>query len=191
MAVEQAIASRRSTRDFADEPLSLEMLSQLLWSVQGVTGGNNLRTSPSAGSTYPLEVIAVIGTFGVNNLAAGAYLYVPEVHHLKAFKSGDLRISLAQVALGQQAIKAAPVDVIIVADYERTRSRYRNRTERYVHMEAGHAAQNLYLQATALGLGTTAIGAFDDIGVKELLAVPGNFQPLYIMPVGVPAKATS
>ena len=191
MSVEEAIANRRSTREFADEPLSLDVLSQLLWSIQGITGKRRQRTVPSAGATYPLEVIAVVGTFGVNNLSTGAYLYIPEPHGLKAFKSGDLRISLAQAALGQQAVTTAPINLIIVADYERTRSRYRNRTERYVHMEAGHAAQNLYLQATALGLGTTAIGAFDDVRVKELLTFQGNFQPLYIMPVGVPAKATS
>jgi len=86
--------------------------------------------------------------------------------------------------MGQQAINLAPVSIVIAADYERTRNRYKNRTERYVHMEAGHAAQNIYLQATALGLGTTAIGAFDDNGVKELLSLTGNLQPLYIMPVG-------
>lgn len=187
VTVEEAILMRRSTRGFVDQPLTLDILSQLLWSLQGSTGKRS-RTTPSAGGTYPLEIIAIVGTFGVTNLSAGSYLYNPESNGLKAYKSGDLRDQLAKVSLEQSAITAAPVNLVIVADYERTRSRYRNRTERYVHMEAGHAAQNLYLQAAALGLGTTAIGAFDDTGVKDLLSIPGDFQPLYIMPVGVPAK---
>ena len=188
MTLEEAIAVRRSTREFIEQPLTLEIISQLLWSVQGITGEKGLRSVPSAGATYPLVVIAIVGTFGVNNLSPGVYRYLPESHGLRALTSGNLMALLAEVALGQQAIATAPVNFVIGAYYERTRSRYRNRTERYVHMEAGHAAQNLYLQATALGMGTAAIGAFDDDGLKELLSLPGDFQPLYIMPVGVPSK---
>ncbi|WP_225973727.1 SagB/ThcOx family dehydrogenase [Dehalogenimonas formicexedens] len=186
-SVEEAIAARRSVRVFSDQPLTLEVLSQLLWSLQGMTG-KRFRTVPSAGATYPLQIIAAVGTFGITNLAAGCYLYLSEPHTLRAFKSGDLRTQLAKASLGQQAISTAPLNLVIAADYERTRSRYRNRTERYVHMEAGHAAQNLYLQAAALGLGTAAIGAFDDTGMKDILSVPGDFRHLYIIPVGVPAK---
>ncbi|XUX01073.1 MAG: SagB/ThcOx family dehydrogenase [Dehalogenimonas sp.] len=187
ITVEEAIRTRRSTLEFGDQPLTLDILSRLLWSLQG-SSGKQLRTAPSAGATYPLEIIAIVGTFGVINLSPGSFFYNSLSHGLRAYKSSDLRDRLAKFSLGQQAIATAPVSLVIIADYERTRSRYRNRTERYVHMEAGHAAQNLYLQATALGLGTTAIGAFDDTGVKDVLSIPGDFQPLYIMPVGVPAK---
>jgi len=186
VSVEQAIANRRSVREFSEQPLTIEQLSQLLWSVQGITDGKGFRAAPSAGATFPLEVFAVAGPFSVNNLPAGLFQYLPHEHGLRPLKSVDLRLKLIGVALGQQAIKQAPVSLVIAADYERTRSRYRNRAERYVHMEAGHAAQNLYLQAMALGLGTTAIGAFDESGVKELLVLPGNFDPVYILPVGQP-----
>ena len=188
VSVEEAIARRRTIRDFTDRPLSIEGLSQLPWSLQGMTDeGRRLRAAPSAGATFPLEVIVVIGAFGVGGLPAGVYLYLPGDHALRPRRNGDLRQQLSGVALGQQAIAQAPASLIIAADYERTRPRYRNRTERYVHMEAGHAAQNVYLQATALGLGTVAIGAFDDSGVRDLLSLSGNLQPLYILPVGKPA----
>jgi len=187
IGIEQAVSNRRSIREFSERPLSLEQVSQVLWSAQGVTDGGHLRATPSAGATYPLEILLVAGVFGAGDLPSGLYSYVPVEHSLKPILGKDLRLQLTGVAMGQQAINLAPVSFVIAADYERTRSRYRNRTERYVHMEAGHAAQNIYLQTTALGLGTTAIGAFDDNGVKDLLSLPGNLQPLYIMPVGYPA----
>jgi SagB-type dehydrogenase family enzyme len=187
-SLERLIARRRSIREFNEQPLSLDQLSQLLWSTQGITDGKQLRAAPSAGATFPLEVVVVAGAFGVSSLPAGSYLYLPKDHSLMPRQTGDLRLHLAGESLGQQAINVAPVSLVIAADYERTRSRYRNRTERYVHMEAGHAAQNLYLQAEALGLGTTSIGAFNDNGVKELLALGGNLAPLYIMPVGYAAS---
>ena len=187
VSVEAAIAHRRSERTFSDRPLSIEELSQLLWSLQGITDGKRLRAAPSAGATFPLEIFAVIGGFGAGGFPAGVYSYLPHEHSLKPRVSGDLRQRLADAAIGQRAIATAPVSLVIAADYERTRLRYRNRTERYVHMEAGHAAQNVYLQAAALGLGTVAVGAFDDSGVKELLALTGNLQPLYILPAGHPA----
>ena len=186
VSLEQAIARRRSIREFSEQPLTIEQLSQLLWSVQGVTNSQYLRASPSAGATFPLEIIAVVGVFSISALPAGCFQYLPGEHGMKPLRSGDLRLRLTGAALGQQAITLAPVTFIICADYERTRSRYRNRTERYVHMEAGHAAQNLYLQATTLGLGTTAIGAFDDNEVKEVLSLPGNLDPLYVLPIGYP-----
>jgi SagB-type dehydrogenase family enzyme len=187
VSVEEAITRRRSTREFTDRALLVEELSQLLWSLQGTTDNQRrLRAAPSAGATFPLEVISVIGDFGVSGLPAGLYLYLPSDHALKPIRNGDVRQQLAGVALGQQAVAQAPASLVIAADYERTRRRYRNRTERYVHMEAGHAAQNLYLQATALGLGTNAIGAFDDDGVRQVLQLAPNLQPLYILPIGKP-----
>ncbi len=186
MSVEEAIARRRSIRAFSDRPLEIEELSQLLWSLQGITDGKRMRAAPSAGATFPLEIIAIVGGFGVGGFSAGVYLYLPHQHALKPLANGDVRQRLTDVAIGQRAIATAPASLVIAADYERTRLRYRNRTERYVHMEAGHAAQNVYLQAAALGLGTVAIGAFDDSGVKEVLSLAPNLQPLYILPVGHP-----
>lgn len=185
VSVEESINRRRSHRNLSDQPVSLETLSQLLWSAQGITeSSRHLRAVPSAGSTFPLEIFIVAGSFGVGGLAAGLYVYSPADHTLSPLRNGDFRQGLANEALGQQAITNAPVTLVITADYERTRERYRNRTERYVHMEAGHAAQNVHLQAAALGLGTVAIGAFDDSGVAAVLGLAANYAPLYVMPVG-------
>ena len=187
VSVEEAIAKRRSTREYSREPLSLGELSQLLWSVQGVTDpARRLRAAPSAGATFPLEVYAVVGERGVEGLRAGVYRYDPGTHSLELVVEGDLRRGLASAALGQEWVEEAPVNIVITAIYERTTWRYGERGIRYVHMEVGHAGQNLYLQATALGLGTVAVGAFYDEEVRGVLKLPGDRRPLYIMPVGRP-----
>jgi len=138
--------------------------------------------SPSAGATYPLEVYVVAGN--VTGLAAGIYHYKPQSHEITHETSGDRRQALAAAALGQSMIEDAPLSLVIAAINERTSPRYGERTERYVAMEAGHAAQNVYLQATALGLGTVVVGAFDDGGVSRVMGL-GQARPLYIMPVGL------
>ncbi len=186
LSVEAAIAGRRSVRSFTAQPLALEELSQLLWSIQGITGNRSFRTTPSAGAVFPLKIVAAVGGMGSTVLPPGLYSYLPQEHALLPRRIGDCRPALTGAALGQESINTAPLSLIIAADYEITRTRYRNRTERYIHMEAGHAAQNLYLQAAALRLATVAIGAFDDTSVREVAALPANFHPLYIMPVGHP-----
>lgn len=188
LSVEEAIAKRRSARSFTSQPLALEELSQLLWSLQGITDCRSFRTAPSAGAVFPLKIVVAVGSVGSTVLPPGLYFYMPQEHALLPRRIGDCRSALTDAAIGQDSISTAPLSLVIAADYELTRSRYRIRTERYVHMEAGHAAQNLYLQAVAMGLGTVAIGAFDDAAVREAAALPGNFQPLYIMPVGCPSR---
>jgi SagB-type dehydrogenase family enzyme len=189
MSVEEAIARRRSIRSYTDEPLSLEDISQLLWAAQGITepstGG---RAAPSARGTYPMEVYVVVGTDGVTGLAEGVYHYDPRGHRLENILEGDVRQSLMGVALGQSCVGDAPVDIVIAAIYERTTGRYGDRGIRYVHMEAGHIGQNLYLQAVARGLGMVVIGAFDDEGVQQVLRLPSEQKPLYIIPVGHPGE---
>ena len=183
VSVEEAIAKRRSVRSYRDEPITLEQLSQLLWAAQGVTEEKRkYRSAPSAGPTYPFEVYVVAGR--VKGLSPGIYRYLPEKHALEMLKEGDFGKELQRAALDQEWVGSAPIDIILVAFYERTTRVYGERGIRYVHMEAGHIGQNIYLQATALGLGTVAVGAFDDEGVKKLLGTEG--APLYIFPVGVP-----
>ncbi|MBI2869761.1 MAG: SagB/ThcOx family dehydrogenase [Chloroflexi bacterium] len=183
--LEEALRKRRSVREFRDEPLSLEAVSQLLWAAQCITAPDGFRTAPSAGGTYPLEVYAVVGK--VNGLEPGVYRYVADGHRLERVREGDLRDSLAGAALDQAAIREAPVDIVIAAVYARTAARYGDRGTRYVHLEAGHAAQNLCLQGVALGLGSVVIGAFYDEPVRERLGMPSGESPLYIVPVGRPA----
>lgn len=183
MSVEEAIAKRRSRRAFHDEPLPLSILSQILWSAQGITEPKlGFRAAPSAGATYPLELYVVAGN--VKGLKDGVYHYLPDGHSLECKVLGDLREDLARACLYQMWIAEAPFSVVIAAVYKRTTSHYGERGVRYVHMEVGHVGQNIYLQAEALGLGTCAVGAFVDSEVKRILRLPHDEEPLYVMPVG-------
>lgn len=181
MSVEEAINLRRSVRRYKDAPLTLEQVSQLLWAAYGMNAWGK-RTSPSAGACYPFEVYVAVSK--VKDLNPGLYHYDGENHALELVREGDISRPLAKACLGQRHVETAPVNIIIVAHYERTTRRYGERGYRYVHIDAGHMGQNIYLQATALGLGTVAVGAFIDDEVKKLMGVPG--EPLYIFPVGVP-----
>ena len=185
LSLEAALARRRSVRDFAAQPLTREQLGQILWSAQGITGHRwPMRTTPSAGGLYPLEVFVVAGR--VEGLEAGIYRYRSAGHGLVHIKGGDHRRALARAALGQGWIAQAPVTVVIAGVVARTAAKYGQRAERYMHMEAGHAAQNVYLQAQGDGLGTTAVGAFQDSAVQALVGLGAGEAPLYILPVGVP-----
>jgi SagB-type dehydrogenase family enzyme len=182
VSLEQSLLQRRSVRDYTGEPLTLAEVSQLLWAAQGITDAGGFRTAPSAGALYPLEIYVVVGD--VRELTAGVYRYEPDGHRLLRLMDGDKRAGLAEAALGQNCVKAGAVDFVIAGVYERTTAKYGDRGVRYVHLEAGHAAQNLCLQATALGLGAVPIGAFQDDEVAALLNLPASEQPLYIIPVG-------
>lgn len=182
--IEEAISQRRSVREYEDEPLIQEEVSQLLWAAQGITAEWGGRTVPSAGALYPLEIYLVAGK--VKNLEPGIYHYNPNSHSLGRIVSGDRRFVLFNSGLWQSAIKEAPISLIICADYSRTTRKYGERGKRYVHIEVGHVAQNVYLQAESLGLATVAIGAFSDLGVKKVLRIKED--PFYIMPVGRPRK---
>ncbi len=182
ISVEEAILNRRSIRDYTSQALTLPEVSQLLWAAQGITDPGGKRGAPSAGATYPLEIYIVVGD--VEGVAEGIYRYNPHQNELIKVLDGEHRKALAGAALNQQFIAEAPLDIVITAIYERTTDRYGDRGIRYVHMEAGHAAQNVYLQAVALNLGTVVVGAFHDDQVTKIMALPDNEVPLYIMPVG-------
>lgn len=183
ISVEQALYRRRSVREYKDIPLTINEVSQLLWAAQGITDTQrNFRTAPSAGALYPLKVYIVIGN--VKEIDHGIYLYVPESHKLVKIKDGDWRNRLAEAALGQVWVGKSAADIVISGIYEITTARYGRRGIRYVYMEAGHAAQNIYLQAVSLNIGTVVVGAFKDDDVKALLHMAENEYPLYIMPVG-------
>ena len=182
VSIEEALLSRRSIREYTGEPLTLQEVSQLLWATQGITDPRGFRTAPSAGALYPLELYVVVGD--VENLAKGVYRYEPQEHELIKVLDGDQRLEVAKAALKQESVEKAAIDIVVTAVYERTTVKYGDRGIRYVHMEVGHAAQNLCLQATAMNLGTVTVGAFYDEQVTEVLDLPDDEQPLYIMPVG-------
>ena len=185
VSLEEALSMRRSIREYSGKPLSLEVLAQVLWAAQGINEvKRGFRTAPSAGATYPLEVYVVVKEGGVIDLKAGIYHYNVFLHALELVKIGDFSEELAEAALGQRWVRDAMINLIIVAIYDRTTARYGDRGYRYVHMEVGHVGQNIYLQSCVLGLGTVAVGAFHDDQVREILSVPLNYHPLYIMPIG-------
>ncbi len=180
--IESALHRRRSIREFLRKPLALAEISQLLWAAQGITNREGNRTAPSAGALYPLEVFVLAG--GGGDLPAGVYRYWPHSHDLVLLAQGDRRAELARAALEQDWLREAPITIVLAAVYERTARKYHQRAERYVLLEAGHAAQNIHLQAIALDLGTVVVGAFDDDEVKMALPLAVNEQPLCLMPVG-------
>lgn len=188
--LEEALAARRSRRRFAGRTLSLDLLSRLLFAAQGVTGesqGVQLRTAPSAGALYPLEpyVVAV----RVEGLEPGLYRYLPRAHALEEIRTGDLEGALHAACLSQRPLLGAGFHLVLTELPARMVGKYGSRTDRYSAMEAGAIGQNLYLLAEALGLGTVAVGAFDDRALAALLGVDGETEiPLLVHPVGVPAE---
>ena len=183
VSVEAALQNRRSVRFFKDLPLSLQSVSQLLWAAQGITDKRGFRTAPSAGALYPLELYLFAGK--AEGLEPGIYHYRPADHTLLLVTDGDFRETLCRAALWQDAICQAPTVFLIAGVPERTTGKYGERGIRYIHMEAGHTAQNILLQAVSLDLGGVAIGAFSDHEVSKLLKMDKGRIPLYIVPVGM------
>ncbi len=185
MPLAEALNRHRSCRTFADVPLSISEVGQLLWAcggkrVDAVSGAT--RTAPSAGGIYPLRYYVVSGE--VEGLPSGVYLYDPASHALATLAAGDRREDLARTALGQDFIADAPASVVLAVDYEKVQGRYGERGIRYAHLDAGCASQNLALQAAAEGLGTVVVGAFNDQGIAEILG--SDETPLAILPIGHP-----
>jgi SagB-type dehydrogenase family enzyme len=179
MPLDETLTRRRSVRDFTRQPLTEQELSQLLWAAQGITGPAGGRTAPSAGALYPLETYVAT--------PSGFYHYEPRGHRLTRRSGRDLRPAIFRAALEQEAIAEAPAVFVITAVYYRTAQKYgAARSSRYIHMEVGHAAQNLLLEAVALGLGGVPIGAFYDAEIQKALSLPADHQPLYLIPVGHP-----
>jgi SagB-type dehydrogenase family enzyme len=181
-----ALARRRSIRSYLPQALTLDEIARLMWAAEGITHPAGLRSAPSAGALYPLEVLLVTGD--VEGLPDGIYRYVPRGHALALVGRGDCRHALAEAALHQASIEQAPATVAITAVYGRTTPRYGERGIRYVHMEVGHLAENVCLQAAALGLGTVVVGAFHDDEVKRIIGAGGDEEPVCLVPVGRPGE---
>jgi SagB-type dehydrogenase family enzyme len=183
MSLEAALWARRSVRDFKPDALALSDAAQLLWAAQGKNRPDGHRTAPSAGATYPLEVYLVAGS--VEGLAPGVYRYRSATHDLVLAQAGDKRAELT-AAPGRPPGWAAnaPMLVVFAGAWDRASRRFSARTERYVAMEVGLAAQNVYLQAAALGLGTTFMGSYNDSVMTRVLGA--DERPMGVMPVGKP-----
>lgn len=179
VSLESTLSRRRSIRSFAEGAPEQAQIGQLLWAAQGVSDQETgHRTAPSAGALFPLTVYVA--------RADGVFRYLPEQHALERVAQTDARPAIAKAALDQEVVRDAPVVFALAAAIGRTRAKYGDRAERYAAMEAGHAAQNLLLQATALGLGATPVGAFRDDALRAALRLPSEETPLYLVPVGRP-----
>lgn len=178
-SLERAIRGRRSIREFGPEPLAETEISQLLWATQGVTGEQGYRAAPSAGALYPLEVYVLT--------VAGLDHHQVAEHSLRRVAEGDYRADLRAVSFDQACITSAPAVFVFTAVYERTCREYGSRGRMYVHMDVGHAAQNLLLQAEALGLAGVPVAAFDPAEVSRILSLPQGEDPVYLVPIGRPA----
>jgi len=196
-SVEKALNERRSARSFLTEPLTLKQISQILWAAQGITkkvdtpskywlekyeyqGG--YRTAPSAGALFPIDIYIVV--VSVQDLSPGVYKYIPKNHSLKKVVDGSIISDVYETALKQDAIKEAPASLIISSVLERTEAKYGKRAERYVYIEVGAVCENVYLQCSAIGLGTVFIGAFNDNALKAVLQLTKEENPMGIMPIG-------
>jgi SagB-type dehydrogenase family enzyme len=175
ISLEECIYRRKSVRKFLNKEIELEKISQILWAAQAIKNSN--RTVPSAGATYPLE-------FFVNIKQKGLFYYDFKKRILIQEMEKEISNELAMNALGQRFISQAPVNIIICVDYSRICKRYGDRGIRYAHIEVGHCAQNIHLEAISLGLGSVPIGAFQDNKVKNTLNLSKDLDPLYIIPIG-------
>jgi len=176
-SLEECIYDRESVRSYMDKNIEIEKISQILWATQGKKGEK--RTVPSAGATYPLEIYVTLKDKGFFN-------YNVRKHSLELIIEKDLSSKLARASLDQHFIAEAYMNIIICAEFSRITWGYGQRGVRYVFIEVGHCAQNIHLEAVALGLASVPIGAFEDDQVKKVLELPKKIEPLYIIPIGYP-----
>ena len=183
LSLTESMAHRRSVRHFTPDPVGLDDLAQLLWAAQGGSGVDKhgpMRTAPSAGRTFPLEVYAATPD--------GVFRYRQADHALEVIGRQDVRSALANAAFDQECVRSASLVLAIAAVVARTTGLYEGKAERYVYLEAGHAAQNVLLRVTALGLGAVPAGSFEEAGVRQALTLPPDHTPIYLIPVGHPEE---
>ena len=181
VSIEEVLAKRRSVRAFTGQPLNFTQISQLAWAGQGITNKENgLRTAPSAGAIYPINLYFAI--------QGGVFLYNPLEHSLEQTLDRDVRIGLAAAALNQEVVAESACNIIIAGSARKLAAKYHNKAKRYMLLEAGHIAQNIQLQAVSLKLGSVPVGAFNIRDVNKACRLPTNLEPLYIVCVGYPDK---
>jgi SagB-type dehydrogenase family enzyme len=197
MSVRDAIAGRRSRREFSDAELSLEELSFLLWATQGITGElhddqgavvEKFRAAPSAGARYPLETYLAVHR--VKGLPPGLYRYLPVDHQLLVVREDpDISAKLQAACYGTPAVGSAAVVFLWSAVPYRTEWKYTYLAHRMIAMEAGHVCENLYLATESCGTGCCAMLSYDQPHVDALLGVDGEEEfALYLACVGKPKR---
>jgi SagB-type dehydrogenase family enzyme len=180
VSLEEALAKRRSVRRFSNQPLKWSQIGQLAWAGQGITDSQRgLRTAPSAGSIYPIELL-----FATQE---GLFTYQPAEHSLAQVSDQDIRLALARDGKAQDSAAEAACDIIVAGSVRKLAEQFKDNARSYMLMEAGHIAQNIQLQAVCLGLGSVTLGGFDSQGVRKVCSLSRGLEPLYIIPVGYPA----
>lgn len=178
--LEKAIARRRSVRAYTSEALTAREMAQLCWAGQGITEPREgLRAAPSAGALYPIELFVAT--------ADGVGHYRPRDHTLAAHLDEDVRPRLQRASLDQEMISQAAACFAIAAVVSRVASRYGEFAEEYTLIEVGHVAQNMLLEAEALGLAGVPVGAFDEKKIAAVLDLPRNHRVFYLLPIGHPS----
>ena len=176
MSLTEALATRRSVRAFTDKAVTMEQISQLCWAAQGITdqpsGG---RTAPSAKALYAATIYVV--------KKDGSFEYLPGPHVLRPL-GGAEAIGNLRGACWQPSVGSAPMTLVLAINVERLKGRCGKDAEKYSLMEAGHVAQNVLLQATALGLASVPVGGADEAAIARALAIPAPQRPVYLLPIG-------
>lgn len=183
LSVEEVLAKRRSVRKYSSSALYIKQISQLLWAAYGITNEEGNRTAPSAGALYPIKIYLV--SHHIAGVASGIYEYLPQPHQLIKFKDGDYKKDMYYACLEQNMFLEAAAVIVYSVNYKKVAARYGNRATRYADMDVAHSSQNVYLQAEALGIGTCAVGAFEDDKMQQIIGCDSNYKVIYLMPLGM------
>ena len=178
VSVEEALQNRRSTRKFANRSLELAQISQLLWAADGINNPQGKRTAPAARAAYAVDLYLVVGERGVTNLAPGIYRFLVADQALELVDKGEFRAAVAKACNSQAWIPEAPAIVVITGDYARCAVKNGDKAQMFTHMESGFIAQNIFLQAGALGLGAGIVGGFNDKALAQTLKLPRERRPV-------------
>ncbi len=179
LTLDDVLRRRRSVREFAPTPLTDSEIHALLWAAQGITDSEGRRAAPSAGARYPLEVYAVTPNSIVH--------YDPATNATAVVARGDRRAALRAAAADQAFVEEAALTVALTAVKARTAERYGpGLAARYILLDTGHAAENVLLEAVALGLGAVPMAKFDPAAVQAVLGIPADHEPIELIAIGHP-----
>lgn len=157
----QTLKERRTTRSFAEQPLSAQQLSNLLWAANGINRPDGHRTAPSARNRQEIDIYVA--------LPEALYLYEAATHALRRVAGTDLR-----AATGTQAhAREAPVTLVYVADEARMALGDEETRRLFAAADTGFVAQNVYLFCASEGLGTVVFAAID----RERFARAAGLRP--------------
>ena len=189
--VEEAIVRRVSRRNFSGY-IDAREAAKILYCANGFKsledtgkfGIVQLTTAPSAGARHPIEIYVILQR--VNGISDGVYHYDNESHMLEVIHEQKFsQLELKKIFVHSKELASANMILIMTAIHRRTSWKYGHRSYRFVHLDAGHIGQNVYLACEAMGLGACAVGGWHDAFIERLLRIDGMRELIvYIMTVG-------